>query len=179
MNSFVIDQIKSVSFFGNGLLFPFLIFAVYSAYFWYRKYKREAILLISSVFSYVYTSALKLFFQHERPSLEGVPLRTFADVYSFPSGHVIFYVSFFGFLVYVALTSKKLNKWVRIITASISTYLILLVGASRVLLGVHWVKDVLAGYMFGIVYLAVMIFIDLRLEKKSRDTMTEYQKKDY
>ena len=76
--------------------------------------------------------------------------------YSFPSGHTLLYVSFFGFLFYWTYTFVRPG---RLRTALLWTFgvLIGLVGLSRVYLGHHWPSDVLASYALGFAWLLVLI----------------------
>ena len=74
--------------------------------------------------------------------------------YSFPSGHSMASVAFYGFLIY--LIYKKVKnpklKWIFILLLSI---LIILIGSSRIYLGVHYTSDVLAGFFVSTSYLLV------------------------
>ena len=76
--------------------------------------------------------------------------------YSFPSGHTLLYVSFFGFLFYWTYTFVRPG---RLRTALLWTLgvLIGLIGVSRVYLGHHWPSDVLASYALGFAWLLVLI----------------------
>lgn len=78
--------------------------------------------------------------------------------YSFPSGHSMISMAFYGFIIYLIYKNikNKYLKWISIILLSI---LILMIGFSRIYLGVHFVSDVLAGFLFSISYLIVYIKI--------------------
>jgi membrane-associated phospholipid phosphatase len=178
MNAFVIEQIKEVSVFGNDFIPPVILLLVLFVYFSSIGLKKDTLILTIACFSYVYASVLKLIFREPRPSLIGLTIRTPADLYGFPSSHVIFYVSFFGFLLYICLTRKKINKWIRILISLLCVYLIVLIGASRVLLGVHTVLDALGGYVFGAVYLASLIILDKRLKRYLKKSIPEDQNKN-
>jgi len=95
---------------------------------------------------------LKVIFQRPRPETE-----MFVFGSSFPSGHVFSAIVIYGFCIY--LTFRFINnaavKW--IVTALLAL-LILLIGFSRVYLGVHWLSDVLAGYATGFAWLLFCIF---------------------
>ena len=80
--------------------------------------------------------------------------------YSFPSGHSMISVLFFGSIIY--LVNKYNVKHKKLITFSLSTF-ILLVGISRIYLGVHYLTDVVGGYLLGLVVLFLIIHI---LERK-------------
>lgn len=89
------------------------------------------------------------------------PVTSLVDVivplngYSFPSGHVMFYTVFFGFVAFLALTRAP-PRW-RWPLAAAPLALVLLVGPSRIILGAHWLSDVLAAYLLGLAILAVAI----------------------
>ena len=84
--------------------------------------------------------------------------------YSFPSGHSMAAVAFYGFFIYLILNSK-LDKYKKIVFSSLLLLLILLVGVSRIYLGVHYASDVLAGFSIATVYLILFNWIYKR--KKS------------
>jgi undecaprenyl-diphosphatase len=72
---------------------------------------------------------------------------------SFPSGHAIFAASVVGGLA-VLLTDRIRNMWLQVLVWVAALALILLVGASRVYLGVHYPSDVLAGYAVAVFWVA-------------------------
>lgn len=78
--------------------------------------------------------------------------------FSFPSGHATMAIVFFGCLVY--LFSKEKKK-----TLTISIILILLIGLSRIYLRVHYLSDVLAGFILGSLILATGIYLDKKLNR--------------
>ena len=82
--------------------------------------------------------------------------------YSFPSGHALNAVVFYGILIYIIHTNIK-NKKTRIILKILLTTLVLLIGLSRIYLGVHYASDVLAGFLFG--FICVYLFIELVYKK--------------
>ncbi len=97
---------------------------------------------------------LKLIFHRPRPQFAD-PLLTAAN-YSFPSGHAMSSAIMYGLLAYfVLLGVKNPARRVAIIVGTIA--LVLLIGLSRIYLGVHYVSDVIAGYAAGGVWLTVCI----------------------
>ena len=74
--------------------------------------------------------------------------------YSFPSGHSMISMAFYGYLIYLICkyAKSKQLKWTSIILLSV---LILAIGISRIYLGVHYTSDVLAGFMISISYLII------------------------
>ena len=67
---------------------------------------------------------------------------------SFPSGHVLHYVAFWGFVVYL-LKLVRIVRPVPTVVASLIATAISVVGVSRVYLGHHWLTDVLGSYALG------------------------------
>ncbi len=92
-----------------------------------------------------------------RPSMDLVHVFRILDSYSFPSGHVMFYVGFFGFLWFLVYTLFK-RSWRRTTLLTLLGVFIALVGASRVYLGQHWPTDVLGAYLLGSLTLVVNIW---------------------
>lgn len=78
--------------------------------------------------------------------------------YSFPSGHSSSSIAFYGLLAYLVYKSN-LKKWKKISLISLLLLLSLLIGISRIYLGVHYSTDVLAGFMVGIIYFVVFIYV--------------------
>lgn len=72
--------------------------------------------------------------------------------YSFPSGHSMISFAFYGYVVYLIYT-KVQNKCIKWISITILTVLIPLIGLSRVYLGVHYISDVIGGFVLGLIYL--------------------------
>ncbi len=74
--------------------------------------------------------------------------------FSFPSGHSMGSLAFYGFIIYLIYkkVDNKKVKWVLIFLLSIFT---ILIGMSRIILGVHYTTDVLAGFFLSISYLTI------------------------
>ena len=88
--------------------------------------------------------------------------------YSFPSGHAAFAVAFYGALIYLlsywgAFPRRPLMRWA---IQGALFLLILVIGGSRVYLGVHWPSDVLGGYLFGGLCLLALMTVHSRLRRR-------------
>lgn len=86
--------------------------------------------------------------------------------YSFPSGHSMVSMAFYGYLIYLIYRyiKNKYIKWSLIVLLSI---LICLIGISRIYLGVHYTSDVLGGFLLSISYLVVYISLIKNLKIKN------------
>ena len=76
--------------------------------------------------------------------------------YSLPSGHSMVSMAFYGFLIYLIYKNVK-NKYLKTTLIILLTILIISIGVSRIYLGVHYVSDVLAGFLVAIAYLVIFI----------------------
>ncbi len=100
-------------------------------------------------------SILKNTFQRVRPIDPLVPGIT---NYSFPSGHSLMSVTFYGLLIYVAWHEIQ-NRWVRVLSYVFLGLLILSIAFSRIYLRVHYASDVLAGLAMGLIWVIVSLYI--------------------
>lgn len=91
---------------------------------------------------------VKEYIRRPRPTVDLVNVFGILNSYSFPSGHVMFYVGFFGFLWFLVYTLLK-RSWRRTLLLVFLGILIGLVGISRIYLGQHWPSDVLGAYLLG------------------------------
>ena len=104
---------------------------------------------------------LKWVFGRKRPLS---PLLKAARGLSFPSGHAIMSVSFFGVIIYCVLHSS-FPEWVKIVATILLIVLILLIGFSRIYLRVHYTSDVLAGFLIGLIWLLITLAVVEKAEQ--------------
>ena len=164
LNNLWISQYTKVSFFGDHYwLVALPVCIIISIYLYKSQHKKEAFILVLSQLSPAYALFLKYVFKEQRPLIGQIRYHNVFNSYSFPSSHVVFYMAFWGFLAYLCFKLKKIRIWLRALILTISMYHILLVGISRVELGAHWPKDVIAGYLFGAIYLTFLIILDKKI----------------
>lgn len=95
--------------------------------------------------------------------------------YSFPSGHSMCSMAFYGFLVYLAFRYIK-NAKVRIFATAGLGALVLLIGFSRIYLGVHYASDVVAGFLLSLAYLIFYISLVNFINYKTRQLAAKKNK---
>lgn len=83
--------------------------------------------------------------------------------YSFPSGHSMVSAAFYGFLIYLIYKNVK-NKYLKWSLITALSVLIILIGTSRIYLGVHYTSDVIAGFLISISYLIIFTTVVKFLE---------------
>lgn len=150
-----------------GYFFPGIMLIIISSIFLYLYAKKLDMLML--IISSLGATLLSLFFKFlvSRPRPDPHLIEQFSiyrDPDSFPSGHVLFFMGFFGFLLFLSFTKLK-NGYLRNLLVSIFFLLILLVGLSRIYLGAHWFSDTLGSYLIGFVWLFIVITIYQKLSK--------------
>ena len=83
---------------------------------------------------------------------------------SYPSGHSMVSLAYYGFIAYL-LYKRTTSKLIKTIIWIILTILISIIGFSRIYLGVHYLTDVIGGFLLAIIYLTIYIKT-IQLEKK-------------
>ena len=134
-----------------GYFYVVVLFLGVAVYFFYRRgWRLSAVLLaVSTGGSIVLTTVLKSVFQRARPELFDSGYQ--ASFYSFPSGHATVAVGFYGMLtVILAYRLEGLARWAVVV---FGTLVVLLIGFSRLYLGVHYPTDILAGYLSALLWL--------------------------
>jgi membrane-associated phospholipid phosphatase len=112
----------------------------------------------------VITLLLKTTIQRERPAADLVEVFRILKEYSFPSGHVIFYTSYFGFIFFLIYVLLKRGA-ARSVLLVIFGLFIIMIAPSRIYLGQHWASDTLGAYLLGTIWLILTIFLYDRLKK--------------
>jgi membrane-associated phospholipid phosphatase len=112
--------------------------------------------IFAAFFAPLVNVIVKEYIRRPRPTVDLVQVFRVLDSYSFPSGHVMYYVCFFGFLWFLAYTLLK-RSWIRTLLLILLAIPIATVGMSRIYLGQHWASDVLGAYLLGSLCLVVTI----------------------
>jgi undecaprenyl-diphosphatase len=135
---------------------------------WMAGFRMEGAFTLSTWSGDVMTVLIKTRVLRPRPTKDLVRVTSDLDEASFPSGHVVHYVTFYGFLYYLVYTHLK-TKWFRTLLLSILGGIISLVGPSRIYMGHHWPSDVGGAYFVGTLWLGITIIA--YLETKANYTL--------
>lgn len=150
INDFNTKFLKIITEFGSALYFTIISFILIILI----KNKKTKLLIPSNVLLVTAINLIiKEIVKRPRPSVNRL---VNVSGYSFPSGHSMASIAFYGYLIYLIhqKISNKYLKWLLIIILSI---LILLIGISRIYLGAHYVSDVISGFLAGAIYLILFI----------------------
>ena len=112
----------------------------------------------------IINNLIKVIIARPRPEINKLVTET---GYSFPSGHSMISLAFYGYLIYLIYKYIN-NKHLKRILIIILSTLICIIGVSRIYLGVHYTSDVLGGFLISIAYLIIYIELINKfvLEKK-------------
>lgn len=150
---------------GMGVLI-FLTAATVGGYLLRRRHKTAVLILVAILGGLVIALMLKQSFDRPRPDL--VPHGSYVYTKSFPSGH-----SMLSAITYLTLGSMIVrthkHRPTKIYIMSVSMLITLLVGVSRIYLGVHWPTDVLGGWLAGASWALICWLVARWLQKHGHD----------
>jgi len=157
-----------MSFLGSTLfLIVFGVVVVIALYL--RKHRRGATLFtITTVGASLLLIVLKLTFRRARP--EPFFETILPASYSFPSGHSLAAFCFYGALAEI-LTGRTDKLWLQIIVWTSAVMMILLIGISRIYLGVHHPSDVVAGYAVGLIWVMTIAIGDKLVHARDKKVL--------
>ncbi len=121
-----------------------------------RKFKEIAGVLLVALLNPILFYGLAKLINRARPSADLIRVDYVINEGGFPSGHALFYMLLFGFLIYATYVSCK-RKVIKIILISLFVIMILGMGIVRIYSGHHWPSDILGGYLLGIACLSLAL----------------------
>ena len=148
-----IDIMKITTFFGSVYFFLPIGLIIFLYMLKNKNTKGITLLILSTLGSYGLTSILKNIFLRSRP------LKYFLieqGGYSFPSGHSMVSMTFYTTMTYL-LVRKSDQRKTKAMLWFINSLIVLLIGFSRIYLGVHWPTDVLMGFIIGLIFTYISI----------------------
>ncbi|MFP7227639.1 phosphatase PAP2 family protein [Bacillus altitudinis] len=157
---FLNDVMLTLTDFGiSALLVPImLIFSV--VLFMYKRYHSIMLLFLLYIAEKTVNHELKGLFTRDRPAFDHLVNETY---YSFPSGHSMNAATIYPFIAYLFIEMvpwlKKRQKAVYMVTGCY----VLMIGISRMYIGVHYVTDVAGGFAIGLALFLICKKIDEKL----------------
>ncbi|MEH7180818.1 phosphatase PAP2 family protein [Neobacillus vireti] len=127
-----------------------------------RHFLGAAAIALSTALGNEVNKLLKEWIARPRPELEHL---AHVDSLSFPSGHAMVGLTFYFFIAYLVIEGLNSASAKRMVV-TITVLLLLLIGASRVILQVHYPTDVIGGFAFGYVWLMLSIYIYTYFKKR-------------
>lgn len=125
-----------------------------------KNYETKILAVINSLGVFLLNSFLKIIFARIRPEFF---MLIEEKTFSFPSGHAVISTTFYGIIAYFCYKEIKHKYW-KYITSSLLLILILLISFSRLYLGVHYLTDIMTGFMIGV----IIILIEIRQINKRK-----------
>ena len=161
INDFTTPIMKAITWCGGAICLVLLTIILFIC----LKNKKDGILIVINLVTItILNQIFKFILQRPRP--EGYRIINETG-YSFPSGHSMISMAFYGFLIYL-IYQNVVNKYIKWTLIIFLTFLIISIGISRVYLGVYYTSDVLAGFLVSISYLILYIsIINVLLKKKA------------
>lgn len=158
-STFTVSIMKLITSFGSTMV---IITGILSIFLLFKNKKYFKIFLLANLIGVIFNNLLKIIIKRPRPT-ETMAL-TSETSYSFPSGHSMMSLIFYGLIIYFILINVK-KKWLKNLLIFILSLLIILIGISRVYLGVHYVSDVIGAWLIGGIYLFGFLKIYNKKEK--------------
>ena len=156
----------AISYPGSSPLLPVLVILT-SVVFWARGVRLEAVFVAGlSTVSLLLNLLIKVLVARPRPTGHLVHIIQTALGYSFPSGHVMAYIAYWGLLFCFGVILFQGRHWWRTALLVTSAAFVVLIGPSRIYLGEHWASDVLGSYLIGGVLLGLAVVVYLPLKER-------------
>ena len=152
ISDFVTPIAKFITNFGGAI---FLIVSTIALFVLLKNKKIGLSIFTNLVIITALNQLLKGILQRPRPT----EFRIIEETgYSFPSGHSMVSMAFYGYLIYLIYKYVK-NKYIKTSLIILLSILICCIGISRIYLGVHYTSDVLGGFFISISYLIIYISV--------------------
>ena len=121
----------------------------------FKNWRYAAQTLFVLLLASISNTILKRFVDRARPGIEHLVV---VETLSYPSGHAMAAMAFYGFLIYL-FYRFKMNAWLKYGIILLLIFIILSIGISRIYLGVHFPSDIAGGYIAGLIWVFFCILI--------------------
>lgn len=162
----LLAAMRFISTIGNRWI-PYAITTITAILFLlFRRRSEAAALVFSTAGSGLVNSLLKILIARPRPAPDLIPAYRDMMTQSFPSGHVTFFVCYFGFLFFVSYALLRRGSLARKFALTITAVFVALIGSSRVYLGAHWPSDTIGAYLWSGVWLGISLWLYRRWKQE-------------
>ncbi len=152
VNDKLTSIIKVITNLGSSIS---IIIMIITSFFIIQNKKIVCGIICNTIIALFLDLLIKYIIKRDRPLIDNHLIDVIG--YSFPSGHAMVSMSFFGFIIYLLYVYwNNKYKWLVIMLLGL---IIIMIGFSRIYLGVHYLSDVLAGYFVSIIYLVFFITV--------------------
>lgn len=134
----------------------------------YKRWKYVLQMVFVLALSSISNLILKRFVDRARPGIEHM---VSVETLSYPSGHAMSAMAFYGFLIYL-IYRYKMNLFLKLAIIVLLVVLILSIGLSRIYLGVHFPSDIAGGYIAGFIWVIFCVLLFELLDVFRRDPRT-------
>jgi membrane-associated phospholipid phosphatase len=159
-----VSVLRAFTEFGSGEWIGIVLFSLVLFFAWKRWWPSLVMLIIAVPGGMLLNEWVKVLVHRHRPFVDG-PFVDWSG-YSFASGHTIAATLLYGQLLVFLLPLLK-GRHLRLLCVFSAAFLVLLVGFSRIALGAHFLTDVLAAIIFGIVWLMLCMVLGKSIQRRT------------
>ena len=134
---------------------PYSLLYCLISWFVFKRWKYVLQTILVLILATTSNMILKRFINRARPGIEHL---VSVETLSYPSGHAMSAMAFYGFLIYLC-TKFRITKFLKIGIILVLAFIILSIGISRIYLGVHFPSDIAGGYIAGLIWVIFCILI--------------------
>jgi undecaprenyl-diphosphatase len=147
---------KVFTWIGSGYVVAPIALIGFIVLYFVLHYRQQAFLLIIVIAgSVIFNSILKNYFKRERPEIHRI---LEANGFSFPSGHSMMAFALYAIIAYIAWRDVRTTKS-RIVLLLFTAFMIIIIGVSRIYLGVHYPSDIVGGFAVSALWVTIAITV--------------------
>ena len=160
---------KVFTWIGSGYVVTAIALVGFIVLYFVLRYRHQAFLLLTVVTgSILLNKALKSYFKRERPEIHRI---LDANGYSFPSGHSMMAFALYAIIAYIAWRNLK-TTMSRVALVLFTALMIIIIGTSRIYLGVHYPSDVVGGFAVSALWVTIAISVYAYFQNKRKKTVS-------
>lgn len=160
---------KVFTWIGSGYVVAPIALIGFIVLYFVLRYRHQAFLLIAVIAGTVLLNgALKIYFKRERPEIHRI---MDANGFSFPSGHSMMAFALYAIIAYIAWRNVKTTTS-RVVLVLFTAVMIIMIGTSRIYLGVHYPSDIVGGYAVSALWVTIAISVYAYFQNKLKKTVS-------